>query len=614
MPKEASSRLKVVLAALLGGLLFLILAAVGLAAGYQVHYQERFFPGVSVAGLDLSGLALAGARPLVEARLQQELSQELVLIYGDESWRYTLSHLGLQADVPALLEQALLVGRGPDLVGNLQEQWHAWLEGVDVQPQWQLDEGAALVALGRIARQIEQPARNGRLELAGSQIVAVEPQIGRKLDVEGSRQAILERVRSRSGGQVELVVERELPAVRDIAAARQTLEAMLDRRLLLTSESDDWTEDGRWQEETLSWELGPEQLASYIAIAERRNEDGSIRLEPEWRREGFEAFVAGLAPAIDQEVGEGRFRFDPQLGQAVPVVASQEGRTLEVGAAAAVYAALLQEREQVELPVTRVRADSSLTGAEAAQIVELASEGTTSFRGSSAVRVTNIAVAAARYDGLAIQPGAVFSFGQYLGDVTEEEGYVVGLIIQGNETVEGLGGGICQVSTTMFRAAFFGGFPIVERWPHAYRLGYYEPPVGLDATVFTPYVDMKFHNDQETPLLVHTSVDKRKGTITYSFYGVKPSRRVELEGPYVANIVPHPEPLRIEDPTLPEGTVEQVDWAQDGASVSVYRLIYEGDQLVSREGFHSTYRAWQAKYLVGTATTTASTGSEDSGG
>jgi len=166
--------------------------------------------------------------------------------------------------------------------------------------------------------------------------------------------------------------------------------------------------------------------------------------------------------------------------------------------------------------------------------------------------------------------------------------------------VLGPGGGVCQVSSTAFRAAFFGGFPIVERWAHAYRVGFYEPPVGLDATVFAPSVDFKFKNDTDAYLLIQTKFDLKTTTLTFNFYGTKPNRTVEMEDPIMENIVPHGPAIYTDDPTLKKGTTKQVDFAHDGADVTVWRKILVNGQLVKREKFFSRYEPWVARYQVGT--------------
>jgi vancomycin resistance protein YoaR len=199
-----------------------------------------------------------------------------------------------------------------------------------------------------------------------------------------------------------------------------------------------------------------------------------------------------------------------------------------------------------------------------------------------------------------IPPGGTFSFNRYLIDVVEANGYEDAYVIFGNRTVLGPGGGVCQVSSTMFRAAFYGGFPIVERWAHAYRVGYYEPPVGMDATVFAPDVDLKFKNDTGAYLLVEPIIDEKNTTLTFNLYGTKPNREVKLVGPEVSNVKPHGPDIYNDDPSLPKGVVKQVDFSVDGEDVTVYREIYIGGQLSTRDKFFSRYAPWQAIFQRGT--------------
>ena len=185
--------------------------------------------------------------------------------------------------------------------------------------------------------------------------------------------------------------------------------------------------------------------------------------------------------------------------------------------------------------------------------------------------------------------------------MTEENGFVESLIIQGDRTAVGIGGGVCQVSTTAFRAAFEGGFEIVERWAHGYRVGWYETGSGpgLDATIYSPHVDLKFRNDTDGYILIQTESNLRTGTVTFNFYGTKPDRRVYISEPLEANHVPHGKPIYEEDASLKPGEIEQVDWAKDGMDVTVHRTVMEGDDVVHQDTIISRYQAWQAVYKVG---------------
>src|SRR5690606_35176050 len=162
----------------------------------------------------------------------------------------------------------------------------------------------------------------------------------------------------------------------------------------------------------------------------------------------------------------------------------------------------------------------STATAEELGITELIASATTFYAGSSLERRLNVQTAASRFDGLVIPPGAEFSFNEHLGDVSVESGFEQGLIIYNGRTIEGVGGGICQVSTTAFQAAFYAGFPILERWPHGYWVSYYDSGEGkgMDATVYSPLVDFRFLNDLGTYLLIETEADINAATVTFNFY------------------------------------------------------------------------------------------------
>jgi len=236
-------------------------------------------------------------------------------------------------------------------------------------------------------------------------------------------------------------------------------------------------------------------------------------------------------------------------------------------------------------------------------IKELISESTSFFKGSSQGRVHNIALSASKFDGVVVPPGQIFSFNQHLGPVTAEAGFDESLIIFGNRTTVGVGGGVCQVSTTVFRAAFFGGFELVERWAHGYRVSWYEigAEPGLDATIYTPDVDFKFRNDTENHILIQTETDEDAGTLTFKFYGTPTERQVIVSEPVITNEVEHGPPVYEETDKLPGGIIKQVDWAKDGMDVTVTRVVKVGDTIIHEDEIISRYRPWQAVYQVGTS-------------
>jgi vancomycin resistance protein YoaR len=200
---------------------------------------------------------------------------------------------------------------------------------------------------------------------------------------------------------------------------------------------------------------------------------------------------------------------------------------------------------------------------------------------------------------------------EILGDVSLDNGYAEALIIFGNRTIKGVGGGVCQVSTTLFRTVFFGGFPVVERHSHAYRVGYYEQTAsgnvnpnlaGLDATVYVPVVDFKFVNDTPNWLLMETYVNANARRLTWKFYSTSDGRSVDWDTTGLKNIVEPPKPLYQENPDLKKGVIEQVDWEAEGADVTVYRTVKRNGEVYFEDDFSTHYMPWRAVYEYGPGT------------
>jgi vancomycin resistance protein YoaR len=195
-----------------------------------------------------------------------------------------------------------------------------------------------------------------------------------------------------------------------------------------------------------------------------------------------------------------------------------------------------------------------------------------------------------------------------IGDITLDNGFAEALIIAGGQTIKGVGGGVCQVSTTLFRGAFFAGFPIVERYAHAYRVGYYEQTsggrnanlAGLDATVYVPIVDFKFVNDTPNWLLMETYVNGY--SLTWKFYSTSDGRSVEWNSTGPTNIVAPPDPIYRENSDLNLGEIVQVDWAAEGSDVSVSRTVYRNGEVYFSDTINTHYQAWQDVYEYGPGT------------
>lgn len=235
-------------------------------------------------------------------------------------------------------------------------------------------------------------------------------------------------------------------------------------------------------------------------------------------------------------------------------------------------------------------------------IKELIGVGTSLFQHSIQSRIFNITLAASRINGVLIEPNEIFSFNKVLGDVSSFTGYQQAYIIQNGRTILGDGGGVCQVSTTFFRAILNSGLPIIERHAHAYRVGYYEQdgPAGLDATIYVPTVDLKFKNDTKDYILVQTQINQEAQQLSVFFYGTKDGRAVNISQPIITNRVSAPSDLYQDDPTLPKGAIKQVDFKAEGSRVTFTREVTKNGKRIISDKFISNYAPWQSVFLRGT--------------
>ncbi|MEK7145729.1 MAG: VanW family protein, partial [Patescibacteria group bacterium] len=265
-------------------------------------------------------------------------------------------------------------------------------------------------------------------------------------------------------------------------------------------------------------------------------------------------------------------------------------------------AALNSEQSEVTLVVTEVQPEITTPDSLRAKgVTELLGYGYSSFSGSPANRIYNVNRGMNQFNGTLIEPGEEFSFTGNMGPIDGEHGWLPELVIKGDETVPEYGGGLCQVSSTMFRAALYTGLPITARKNHSYAVRYYAVPFGygLDATVYDPAPDLKFVNNTPGAILVQGYTE---GSDAYFvFYGSNDGRSVKMEGPFDYNYNSVSEPAIIYTDNLEAGERELKEYAHIGFDVDWYRTIYDatGNVIGDREVIHSSYEARPPKYFEG---------------
>jgi vancomycin resistance protein YoaR len=597
---KARFLLFVLLCALLASLPCSVLA-------FEWYHAERIYPGISVRGVDVGGLRLEEAILALEEGVG--LSAPTIKLYGpDRSWSVRPADLGLRLDTYATLTPVYNLGRGrpslstsgPVLGPTLRSWWrnlqtHLWLlvNPEDLAPVLIYDEHVAQLYLETLAEEINYPSTPATLSFDGITPVASLAQPGRHLNIEATLDALSPAVQQLGPAEVTLVVHEVLPAVSDAETARAEAEALLDGPLTLVLDEPREGDPGPWV-------LSPEQLLSMLAVVEN---DGELHTTLD--EDALRFYLTRLTTTLAIEPVDARFHFDETLGRLEPTSPSVEGRALDVDASLARIAEQVSAGNRfISLTVRSVppRYPDAAT-AEELGIVELVAEGDSYFIGSPSGRDHNIRLATPKFDGIVVGPGETFSFNHYLGEVTAEAGYDESYITAGEQLAIEVGGGICQVSTTAFRAAFWGGYPIDQRWYHNHRVGYYElrgAGLGMDATVYSPLVDFKFTNDRDHPLLIETQVEEGSHRLVFRFYSTDDGRRVEKEGPEITDETPPGPPIYQLDENLAPGTVVNWQSAVSGLTAIVGRRVYDADDnLIYTDAFVSKYAARRAAYHYG---------------
>ena len=598
---------------------------------YGARYATRIYEGVSILGVNVGGLTVEQARARVARLLQEEGLCYLRLRASGQEWIVSAQDIGGTFALDQAVAEAWRLGRD----GVFVDDWStralvAWW-GYDIRPAFSLDPGRSLVYLRQVARAVGYPARSAGLSVSGLQPTASTAAAGRELDIGATQLAIVEAVSQAmaqalppsSWGIAARLTSLYVPApdvptpltgepidvqlvYRDIAPnwletkeAETLVSALLAGPLTLRCELPTVQPDGSSKMASRRWSVDQATLASWLTLQSSASENG-LQVLVGIDRERIAPLIQQIADDVACPPRDGRFSYYPSGRRLTIIQNEQYGVALDHNGALEVIAAgCFNPERTIALPVRTIEPRVTRAQLEALLPLNLISEGKSSFTNSSAGRLHNIKTATARFHGVVIPPQTAFSFLQELGPVTVANGYSLSWVILGDRTVLGPGGGVCQVSTTCFRAAFLGGYRILERWPHSYRVSWYEPPIGLDAAVYQPTTDLRFLNDTEYPVLIQTEVNEADASLHFRFYSGPMTRIVRLDGPHTANPVKAAEPIIEVDPSLAPGQRIQVERAHEGIDVSFYRIIEQDGQIISREELPSHYRAWPARYRVG---------------
>ncbi len=574
-------------------LALIVLGLAGGAAYIHRSYEGRIYPNVSIQGIAVGDMTPDQAEAALRARYAAFLRQPLVITYGDRQWMPTLDDVGMTFDFRGAVDMAYNAGRGNGLLDDVQEIAAIWQHGLDVPLHVSYDEMRAQAYLTQLAREIERAPADAQVRLDGEQVAIVGSVIGRQVLVDATLVQMSQQLKNFVPATIPLQT-RELPPRLDdvtVAAARSRIETILQAPLSLRVGKNEY-----------EWTIN--ELAELIII-ERIPASQGDEIVVTLDRSAIEQRLRQIADETEKPGTRPRVAWNN--GNLTITKPGKPGLRLDEERARDMVLAALNGRDRtLELPMVATSPPITEANLHQLGIRELVSIGKSDFTGSAAYRVHNIGVGMQLLNGLLIAPGEEFSFNKNIGQINAANGFVEGAAIIQNRTQQEFGGGICQDSTTLFRAAFWAGLPITERWGHSFYISWYDKYAlgprgngpGLDATIFTGGPDLKFVNDTGAWLLIQAWSNPKTGVAQIELYGTRPNRTVDLTHKVYDHTPAPTEPVFVADPKVPQGTIKHTDKARGGMTIDVYRLVIENGVPRPPELFRTRFRPWPNIYTL----------------
>ncbi len=554
---------------------------------FEIRFWYRVYPGINISGIDVGGQNL---KQTAQAILRQTaIIKQIKLKWGVNEWYETLSNMGVVYDVNKSVEEALEVGRTGDFLKDFNSKVRAVTGGVKLEPVWSWDKNSVDMAVASVAAQIDIPVQDPAIQRdkTNQTVVVNTGENGQQVDQNLLKLKIQNSLDNWGIGTVDIPVVELKPklTIEQANLVKNKALSLLGKKIVL-----------QFPDNKQSWIINDDQLLTWLDLQSGEGKKSAIK---DW--------VTELAQTVNRDPQNATFRFIGQ-GRVEEFTPAKNGVTVLQEETTDLIAGAMDKmvdgvnEQDIDLAVSYTPPDIKTEDVNNLGIKELIGKGESWFKGSIDNRIFNLKKAALSINGVLVAPGEIFSFNKTVGEVSQSTGYKQAYVIKEGKTVLGDGGGVCQVSTTLFRAVLATGLPIIERAAHAYRVSYYEVNYqpGFDATVFQPSPDFKFRNDTSNYILIQTVYDEKAQYLSFELYGTSDGRKVEISKARIWDVTPPPPDLFQDDPTLPSGKVVQTEHATWGAKVAFDWKVTRGGVVLQQKTFYTNYQPWQAVFLRGT--------------
>ena len=584
---SASSALRSLWLAALGVIALVTLALAVMLLSVRAVHSARVFPAVAVADVTVGGMPFDEAASALAARAEAIEASPITLSYGDKSWTSTLRDIGVVVDEDEALARAVGYGREGSALRRLRAAVPA-RGGERLPMPIALDHRQLDRWFDDIDRDLGTPPRNASVAIDGSNVTIVPEVDGIVVDRDRARAEISSRLQDLGAIEAELPVATKIATVRavDLEPARELLLGAVSHPVQVANKGGLWT-------------LPAADLAQFLTQDTGPSADGAPEIRLGLDREKLATWLdERLGAAVETEPVDAVVGWNGE--NVVSVEPSVDGVRLDAAKLAElVEGAFFGNGGTVEAPLTYVKPTIDSANLDKLGITTFLGTGQSNYSGSSDGRSTNVAVGARLLNGTLVPPWGEFSFNESIGWISEDKGFVEAQVIDGEKIGQDIGGGICQVSTTAFRAAYAAGLPITEWWPHRFRIGFYEYDgwePGLDASILQPtedpatWADFRFENPSDAWMLVESWTDGVN--VVVNIYGKDLGFEVESTGPTWGEKFQMLAPQEVVDEELDPGTVSLAQVGRIGEELSHYRVVRDRNgELLWERSFYTKYFA-----------------------
>lgn len=569
--------------------------------GADRWYRQHIFPNTYISTVAVGNLSVEAAKmrlhaaelPIPKTTVTLQASEAAIASSSDE--------LALQPDIDSSVQQALSAGKASSAV----PRWKNLISGIwkscDISLDYKFSEDKLDKFISILGKKYNTPGGTPQATLPYSNTtasLAVENgTIGHKIDAAETKAALQAKAAQLAPNQESASNSVSIAAtVKDegIVLSPTEIEASRERTLQFVGSSVAVTAP---TEPPTTFTVPDTTIVELLSFPEGYNIEAISKEIQNWQER------------IERQPQSAEFSYDEETLEVNSFLPHRDGVSLDIEAAAQSLRETLdtlQETDTKEVTlntqISTVPPATSLTDTNDLGIKELVGFGESSYTGSIPNRIHNVAITTERISDTIIPPNAEFSFNETLGPVSAATGFKSAYVIRNGRTERGDGGGVCQVSTTVFRSLLDAGLDITLRLPHSYRVKYYEQNnrPGFDATVYSGDVDLRFKNDTGKHLLIHANTDSDKQYMTVEIYGTDDGRTTEISDYKQWGAAPPPPPQFIPSDAVPPGTRRQIDWAVAGLNTSFKHTVRDADgETMYEDTYTSRYRPWSAKYLVG---------------